>query len=145
MIITQTKQDQREETLHPDSSLLERLCRNAKRSLSLKLWAWPCISALTCGQGLEGHSETEKNQLWRPTGSRPVFQEHVETSSYKAQLNFSNHFKLFLQSRVFFFFITSKESDFSDLKERCLSRFFTLEYFHSQTEIPKNMKAQPPQ
>lgn len=72
----------------------------------------------------QGDIQQETGQSFK----RMLKQVHIKHSSI-FQINLS----FFLQSRVFFF-LTSKESDFSDLKESSLSRFFTLEYFHSQTK-----------
>lgn len=134
MIITQTKQGRREETLHTDSSRGSASVESPSEQLVWSSGHAPHFRALTGSQGLDGYSKTQMNRLPRTTGSRPALQEDVETSSYKARVNFSNQFKLLPPIYSLFFFITSKESDFSDLKEGSLSRFFTLEYFHSQTK-----------
>lgn len=65
--------------------------------------------------------------------TRQSFKRMLKQVHIKHTLIFQINLSFFLQSRVFCF-LTSKESDFSDLKESSLSRFFTLKYFYSQTK-----------
>lgn len=93
-------------------------------------------------KALIGQSETVRifqNRWWTNCDIQQEtdqsFKRMLKQVHIKHSWNFQINLSFFLQSRgFFFFFLTSKESDFCDLKESSLSRFFTLEYFHSQTK-----------